>query len=325
MHTLIRMGLAALASAAVAAGAPATAQQNYPSQPIRMVVPFPPGGLTDNLGRAVSEVLARSLKQSVVVENRPGAGTLVGAAQVAKAPADGYTLLVATSTTLGVSPVLFKKTTAFKPDSLTGVAMLGNVTLVLVTRPEFPARSASELVSEVRAHPGTYTFASPGNGTAHHLMLEMLRSREKLDIRHIPYQGTPPAMTDVMAGRVDFMLLDASAAVPQIQSGALKALAVTGSRRLAVLPDVPAFTETYPYMDLQIWQSIAAPAGTPAAITTLLNDRINQALRSDAFRKQLARIGLEANPMDVDTLNAFVRRDIDRWTELVELSGSQVD
>ena len=213
----------------------------------------------------VGERLARSLGQPVVVENKPGAGTLLGAAAVAKAAPDGYTLMVATSTTLGIAPALYQGT-PFRISELTGVALLGDVTLLLVARPDFPASNVAELVAAVRAKPGGYNFASPGSGTVHHLLIEMLKAQEGLDVPHVPYQGSGQALTDMISGRIDFMLIDASIGMPQVRAGKIKLLAVASSKRSALAPDVPAINETYPKLDLQAWQSIAAPAGTPAAI-----------------------------------------------------------
>lgn len=309
-------GLAALALPALAA--------DYPDKPIHLLVPFPPGGLTDVLGRLVGERLRKSLGQPVVVENRAGAGTLLGAAVVAKSPADGYMLMVATSTTLGIAPVLYENT-PFRIGDLVGVAMLGDVTLLLVTRPDFPASSSAELVAAVRARPGAYSFASPGSGTAHHLLIEMLKANEKLNLVHVPYQGSGQAITDLMSGRIDFMLVDASVGMPQVRAGKVRLLAVTGSKRSSLAPEVPTLSETYPKLDLQVWQSIAAPAGLPPALLARLNGEINRELASTEFREQLAKIGVEARPMGVAEFNDMIRNDAPRWAELVKLSGAKAN
>ncbi|TAL81180.1 MAG: tripartite tricarboxylate transporter substrate binding protein [Candidimonas sp.] len=313
-------GCSVLVNAAPAYSADAA----YPNRPVTIIVPFPPGGLTDNLGRLIADQLSGKLKQSFIVENKPGAGTLLAAQQVAKDKPDGYRLMVATTTTLSISPALYKHT-KFRSNQLTGVAMLGNVTLILVARPNFPANTAVELVGLAKKNPGKYTFASPGSGTGHHLLMELLKSHEKLNITHIPFQGSPTAMTSVMSGRVDFMFLDAAIATPQIKAGKLKALAVSGSTRLDTLPNVPPITDSFPFMNLQIWQSIAAPANTPKAIVALLNKNINGLLKIPAFRKKLADIGLQANPMSVDALNQFLKKDEAGWADIIKKSGSQVD
>ena len=304
-----------------AAAAP-TSAADYPDKPIHLLVPFPPGGLTDVLGRMVGERLRKALNQAVVVENKPGAGTLLGAGTVAKAPPDGYMLMVATSTTLGISPFLYENT-PFRIGDLTGVAMLGDVTLLLVTRPDFPAANAAELVAAVRAKPGGYNFASPGSGTVHHLLLEMLKAQENLTMTHVPYQGSGQAVTDLMSGRIDFMLVDVSVGMPQVRAGKVKLLAVASSKRSSLAPDTPTLTETYPKLDLQAWQSIAAPTGTPASIVAKLHDDINQELASPEFREQLAKVGVEARPMSVAEFNEMVRTDAPRWAELVKMSGAK--
>ncbi|MBV6307367.1 tripartite tricarboxylate transporter substrate binding protein [Candidimonas humi] len=211
---------------------------------------------------------------------------------------------------------------SFQP---TLTAMLGNVTLILVTRPDFPARTPAQLVSLIKKHPGKYTFASPGNGTGHHLMMELLKAHEKLNMQHIPFQGSVAAMTSLMSGNVDFMFLDASIATPQILAGKLKALAISGSEPLDTLPKVPSIMNTFPFMNLDIWQSIMAPAGTPKDDIELLNRDINASLRQPAFRKKLADIGLLARPMEVSALNNFLTKDEASWGGIIKESGSQVD
>ncbi len=300
------------------------AQSAYPDRPIRMVVPFPPGALTDNLGRAVAERLRAAFNQAVVIENRPGAGTLVGAAQVAKSPPDGYTLMVATSTTLGIAPFLFQNA-PIRITDLTGIAMLGNVTLFLVTRPDFPVKSLQELVALLRKSPGRYNFGSPGNGTVHHLVMEMIKARERVSAVHIPYQGSIPALTDVIAGRLDFMFIDASVAVPQMRAGKVKALAVTGSKRSALAPEVPAVAEVFKGLDTQAWQSVAAPNGLPAEIQARLHGEINKALATPEFRQQLAQMGVDANPMTQAEFNDMIRRDAAAWQAVIKQSGAKVD
>ncbi|MEO7337939.1 MAG: tripartite tricarboxylate transporter substrate binding protein [Caldimonas sp.] len=311
--------LGALATAALPAfGA------DYPDKPIHLLVPFPPGGLTDVLGRMVGERLQKSLGQPVIVENRPGAGTLLGAGVVAKAAPDGYTLMIATSTTLGIAPSLYEGT-PFRISDLTGIAMLGDVTLLLVSRPDFPASNAAELVAAVRAKPGGYNFASPGSGTVHHLLMEMLKAQENLQVPHVPYQGSGQALTDMISGRIDFMLLDASIGMPQVKAGKIKLLAVASSKRSALAPETPTLNETYPKLDLQAWQSIAGPAGMPPALVARINAEINRALATPEFRADLSRVGVEARPMGVAEFNEMIRRDAPRWADLVKLSGAKAN
>lgn len=319
-----RQLLQRLAAATAVSILPSLAAAQFPDKPIHLFVPFPPGGLTDVLGRMVAERLRKALGQPVVVENRPGAGTLLAAGMVAKAAPDGSTLMVATSTTLGIAPALFKDT-SFKISDLTGVAMIGDVTLLLITRPGFPARTVQELVAAVRAKPGEYNFASPGTGTVHHLLIDMLKAQENLKVVHVPYQGSGQALTDLMSGRIDFMLIDVSIGLPQVRAGKVKLLATTGSKRSGLLPDVPTIAEAYPGLNLSAWQGIAAPAGTPPAIVELLNADINAALATPEFRQDLLRVGVEARPMSVADFNALIRSDAPRWAELVKRSGAKAN
>ncbi|MBC7376966.1 MAG: tripartite tricarboxylate transporter substrate binding protein [Burkholderiaceae bacterium] len=291
-------------------------QAQYPDHPIRLLVPFPAGALTDLLGRMVAERLRPVLGQPLVVENRPGAGTLIGASVVAKSPADGYSLLVATSTTLAISPAMYTSPPATAAD-LTGVAMIGTVSLFLVTRNDLKVNDLKALVAQMRARPGQLNYASPGTGTMHHLIVEMLKAEEKVSATHVPYQGSIAALTDLVSGRVDFMFLDAVAALPQIQAGKINALAVAVDKRLASMPQLPTVMESYPQLDLQAWQSIAAPKGTPAAIINRLNAEINKSLDSPEGRAALLRVGVEANPLSVQALNELIARDGVRLGNLV--------
>jgi len=203
--------------------------------------------------------------------------------------------------------------------------MLGDVTLLLLTRPDFPAANAAELVAAVRAKPGGYNFASPGSGTVHHLLIEMLKAQENLNVPHVPYQGSGPALTDMMTGRIDFMLIDASIGMPQVRANKIKLLAIAASKRSALAPETPTLNETYPKLDLQAWQSIAAPAGTPPAIVAKLNAEINRELATPEFRAELSKVGLEARPMGVVEFNEMIRKDAPRWAELVKLSGAKAN
>lgn len=296
----------------------------YPDRPIRILVPFPPGALTDNLGRAVAERLRTAFNQPVVVENRPGAGTMLAGSQVAKATPDGYTLMVATSTTLGIAPFLFPNP-PIRITDLTGIAMLGNVQLILVARPDLPANQLRELISLLRSAPGRFNYASPGNGTVHHLLMEMIKAREKVSSVHIPYTGSVPALTDIIAGRMDFMFVDVAVGLPQVRAGKLKALAVTGAKRSGLLPDVAAVGEVLPGLEFQAWQSIAGPNGMPADVQARLHGEINKALNTPEVRAQFAQIGVEANPMSQADFNAMITRDAAAWQAVIKQSGAKVD
>ena len=303
---------------------PLRAQGAWPSQPIRVVVPFPPGGLTDVLGRLVAERLQSAFGQPAVVDNRPGAATQVGAALVAKQPADGYTLLIATSTTLGIVPALYAKPLIAVAE-FAAVAMLGNVTFFLVARPDLAATTPPKLMAMLRDRPDTYSYGSPGAGTAHHLLVELIKTRENAKAQHVPYQGSTKAVVDLMESRLDFMFLDASVALPQIVAGKIKALAVTGKSRLPSQPDVPALTEFYDGLDLQAWQSIVGPAGLAVTTVEKINAEINKALGEPTFMQRLQEVGVEPTPLTVKAFGDLIQRDAGRWAELVRVSGARPD
>ena len=296
------------------------AQSVYPDRGIKLVVPFPAGALTDSLGRMIAERLRPILGQSIVVENRPGAGTLLGASVIAKSPPDGYSLLVATSSTLAISPSLYANPPAITSDFV-GVAMIGSVSLFLVTRKDLKVNNLAELVEEMRQRPGKLNFASPGSGTMHHLLVETIRVQEKVDAMHIPYQGSVTALSDLMSGRIDFMFLDAVAALPQISANKINVIAVAASRRNTNLPNVPTVSETFPLIDIQAWQTIAAPKNTPAAIVQRLNEEINKSLDSPDGRASLQRVGVDANPLSLKALEELIAKDEKRLGNLVKSLG----
>ena len=296
------------------------AQSVYPDRGIKLVVPFPAGALTDSLGRMIAERLRPILGQSIVVENRPGAGTLLGASVIAKSPPDGYNLLVATSSTLAISPSLYANPPAITSDFV-GVAMIGSVSLFLVTRKDLKVNNLAELVEEMRQRPGKLNFASPGSGTMHHLIVETIKVQEKVDAMHIPYQGSVTALSDLMSGRIDFMFLDAVAALPQISTNKINVIAVAASRRNTNLPNVPTVSETFSLIDIQAWQTIAAPKNTPAAIVQRLNEEINKSLDSPEGRASLQRVGVDANPLSLKALEELIAKDEKRLGNLVKSLG----
>lgn len=312
------------ASAGWLAAPRARAEPAWPGQPIKIVVPYPPGALTDVLGRLVGERLHEAYGQSVIVDNKAGMATQLGAAYVAKQPADGYTLLLATVSTLCITPALYAKPLVTHADFV-GVAKLGDVVLILVCRPDLPAANPRELASLLAARPGGYSFGSPGVGTAHHLLTELVLAREQLKAVHVPYLGSVKALVDLAEGRLDFMFLDATAALPYIAAGKIRALAVTGGGRYAALPAVPSLTEFYAGLDLEPWMSIAAPRGTPEAILNTLNREINSALADRNFVTRLRDNGVEPTPLTVAAFGDFISHDASRWAELVKISGAKAE
>ena len=257
----------------------ALAQAVYPSRPIKLVVPYPPGARTDLLARSIGDRLAVSLKQPVVVDNKPGAGTLVGAEFVAKQSPDGYTLLMATSTTLGISPALYRPSPVNPLRDFAPISQVGSVNFFLIANAAFPAKHVREIIAAIRKNPGEYNYASVGSGSPHHLFMEALKAELSLDIQHVPYKGIPAALTDLLTGTIQVMFADATIAVPNIQAGKVTALGTSAAKPTTLLPAVPPIADTVAGFDWQAWQGIVAPAGTPKEIVTRLSSEL-QATRN---------------------------------------------
>jgi tripartite-type tricarboxylate transporter receptor subunit TctC len=315
---------ALLAGRSAGRAARAAPDAAWPDQPIKIVVPYPPGALTDVLGRLVGEHLHAAFGQPAIIDNRAGMGTQLGASYVAKQPADGCTLLLATVSTLCISPALYARPLVTHAD-FAPVAKLGDVMLYLVGRPDLPAKDPRELMALAATRPGGLSYGSPGVGSVHHLLAELLLSRDHLKALHVPYQGSVKAMVDLSESRFDFMFLDATAAPPYVGAGKIKALAVTGAARYAALPDVPALTEFFPGFDLEPWMSIVAPRGTPAAVLDRLNREINLALADRKFDTRLRDNGVQPTPLTVAAFGDFIANDARRWAELVRISGAKAE
>ena len=310
---------------AAAVALPVAAQaQTWPSQPFKIVVPYPPGGLTDVVGRLSGERLQTAFGQPVIVDNKPGAATQLGASYVAKQPPDGYTILLATVSTLCITPALYAKPLITAAD-FAPVAFLGNVVLFLVCRPGLEVRDPTELVALVRAKPGGYSYGSPGIGSVHHLLVELILSREQLKAVHVPYLGSAKAVVDLAEGRIDFMFLDATVALPQIAASKIRALAVTGTSSDPTLPEVPPLVKFFAGLDLQPWISFVAAASTPTAIVEKLNGVFNKALADPQFAQRLREGGMAPSPLTVAAFGDFIKGDSGRWAELVKISGAKAE
>lgn len=300
--------------------------QDYPYRPIRFVVPYPPGALTDVLARAIGDRLGAALKQPVVVENRAGAGTLLGADVVAKAPADGYTLLMATSTTLGISPAIYAKPAIDPVKDFAPVSLVGSVNFFLVITPAFPAKNVREFIDYVKKNPGKFNYASSGSGSPHHLFMEVLKKEQGLDIQHVPYKGSALAVFDVIGGKPEMMFLDFSVAVPNIKAGKIMALGTSAGKQSVLMPEVPPISATLPGFDWQAWQGVVTTAGTPAAVVARLNAEMQKFQNTDEFRAMLVRFGME--PWAANTPEQFgdiIKNDVGRWAAVVKASGAKVD
>ena len=300
--------------------------QDYPSRPLRFVVPYPPGALTDVLARALGDRLGTALRQPVVVENRPGAGTLVGAELVAKAPADGYTLLMATSTTLGISPAMYAKPAIDPVKDFAPVSLVGSVNFFLVTSPGFAAKNVREFIELVKKNPGKFNYASSGSGSPHHLFMEVLKKEQGLDIQHVPYKGSAVAVLDIIGGKPEAMFLDFSVAVPNIKAGKITALGTSAGKQSVLMPEVPPISATLPGFDWQAWQGVVTTGGTPPAVVARLNAEMQRFQNSDEFRALLVKFGME--PWAANTSEQFgevIRTDMGRWAAVVKASGAKVD
>jgi tripartite-type tricarboxylate transporter receptor subunit TctC len=309
-----------------AAAAAAAAAQPYPSQPIRLVVPYPPGGLTDLLGRTIGDRLGAALKQPVVIENKPGAGTLVGAEYVAKSAPDGYVLLLATSTTLGISPAVYKNSPIDPIRDFAPIYEIGTVNFFLIGNPSFPAKNVRELIDTIKANPGKFNYASVGNGSAHHLFMEILKKQYGLDIQHVPYRGTLMAMADLLSGKVQLMFCDATAALPYIRAGKVIAYGTSAAKQTALISTVPPIATTVPGFDWQAWQGVVAPAATPPAIVGRLGTELQRITAAPKFREVLTKFGMEPAPPNTPAQFAeMVKSDVGRWAKAVAAAKAHVD
>ena len=327
MRTSIRAWGAALAAVvALAASAPAAAQGSYPSKPVRLVVPFPAGGTTDILARAVAQKLSETWGQQVIVDNRPGAGGNIGSELVAKSPPDGYTLLMGTVGTHAINPSLYAKMPYDHVKDFTPVILVAGVPNVLVVNPALPVNSVPELIAYAKANPNKLNFASSGNGTSIHLSGELFKTMTGAQMTHVPYKGSSPALTDLIGGQVQLMFDNLPSSLQFIKAGKLRALAVTTAARSQALPDVPTLAESgLPGFEASSWFGVLAPAGTPPAIVEKINGAVAAWLASPEAKEKLAGQGAIAAG---GTSDAFVRHIADessKWSKVVKASGAHVD
>ncbi len=324
-HTVTRVLLFAAALATVAAAVPARAQ-TWPAKPIRLIVPYPPGGTTDLLGRGIGQKLSESLGQQVVIENRPGAGGSIGADLAAKSKPDGYTLLLGTIATHAINPNLYPDNPYDPAKDFAPVALVATMPNLLVVNPSVPAKSVRELIALARSKPGALAFASAGSGTTQHLSGEIFKKMAGIDMLHIPYKGNAPAVTDLVGGQVQVMFDNIPISLQQVRAGKLRALAVTGPKRSGVLPDVPTIAEAaLPGYSVTSWFALFAPAGTPAAIVARLNKETNMALADRVLRQQLVNQGIEPSSGTAGQLAAHVQAELLRWKKIVAESGARVE
>jgi tripartite-type tricarboxylate transporter receptor subunit TctC len=309
---------------ALLAGLPpdALAQAAYPGKTIKMIVPYPAGGTTDFLGRLVADQLKSGLGATVIVENKPGAGTTLGADQVARAEADGYTLLMATSTTLAINKTLYKKLPYDPVKDFTAIGLVAGVPFALIINPELPAKTLPEFIAYAKAKPGL-AYGSAGNGSPQHLGAEMLKAAAGIDIRHVPYRGSVPAMLDVIAGHIPFMVVDLQPALQQIREGKVRCLGVTTPKRVAAAPDIPTLAESgLAGFELVAWQGVVAPAGLPRPIVEQLAAQIAKLMAEPSTRDKLTTISLEPlTGSTPDSFAGYIKSEVDRWAGIVRNAG----
>jgi tripartite-type tricarboxylate transporter receptor subunit TctC len=299
--------------------------QRWPDKPVRLVVPYPPGGPTDIVARVVGERLQAQTGQSFIIDNRPGAGGNLGADLVAKAPADGYTLLVAT-TAHAINMSLFKNLTYDVQQNFAPVSLLTQGPLVLVVNPNFPPKSVAELIALAKAKPNTLSFASSGNGQSTHLAAELFASMAGTPLMHVPYKGSAPGLTDVMAGQEPMMFDTMLSAMPFVKSGKLRALAITGAQRSPAAPDIPTIAESgLPGYQAYAWNGLLAPAGTPATVLSRISEELKTALAQPEVQKNFAAQGFAATWMSPADTGAFVKSEVEKWTRIVQQSGAKVE
>jgi tripartite-type tricarboxylate transporter receptor subunit TctC len=310
--------LAALFTVAFAA----FAQDDYPNRPVRIIVPFAPGGSTDVVARILADRLGTELKQSFIVENKPGAGGNIGADAVAKASPDGYMLLMGTTGVLAINKYLYKNM-SFDPDrDLAPVSYTSLITNILVVNPQVPARTVGELIALAKSDPGKLTFASSGAGSSTHLSAELFKSMAGVDILHVPYKGSSQAITDVIAGQVTMLFDNAPSSIPFIEQGRLRAVAVTSTKRLPNLPDVPTIDEAgvKGYESLS-WSGIVAPAATPRRVIDKLNAAIEKILRDPDVRQRFASLGVEPVGGPPEAFSRHIRAEAEKWGRVVKTAN----
>lgn len=306
---------------ACAAGAMPVAHAAYPERPLKLVVPFPPGGGTDLIARQMADGLSKDLGQTVVVENRPGGGTIIGSDNVAKSDPDGYTMLMATFAH-AVNPSIHKSLPYATNDAFMPVAMIGQSPNVLVVSPKSPFKSVQELIDYARKNPGKLTFGSYGNGTSAHLAGEMFKSMARVDILHVPYRGAGPAINDLIGGQIDMIFSTAASVSGHIKQGNMKALAVTTQQRAPAFPNVPTVAEAgVPGYFVDSWYGIFVVKGTPAPIRDRLNAAVQAAVKQPAFQKNVESEGLVISAGTPDTLGKYVSTEETRWRKIVQDAG----
>lgn len=304
----------------------AQAQDVWPAKPIRLVVPFTPGGVTDTSGRLIADQLSKRLGQQIVVDNRPGASGNIGTGQVKTAAPDGYTLVLGFDGTMVINPHVFAKTPFDTVKDFAPVGKIGDATLILVANPELPVKNLQEVIALSKSQPGGLSYGTSGTGGTPHIAGELLKARTNANLTHIPYKGGGQAMTDVLGGSIPLVYTAVAGAYGHVKSGKLRALAVSSAQRSTALPDVPTFIESgVSDFVVNSWVGILAPIATPPAIVTRLNTELNAVLNDPAVREKLRLMGIDATPGSADQFSAEIKRDLARYGEVVKSAGIRIE
>jgi tripartite-type tricarboxylate transporter receptor subunit TctC len=317
------------AAAAIALGLSAlgAAAQTYPDKSIRFICPYAPGGTTDILTRAIAQKLSESMKQSVVVENRAGAGGNIGSEVAAKAPPDGYTILMAPVSPLAINPSLYGSKMPFNPQrDFQPLTLVAKVPLVLATHPVVPVKNVKELIAFAKARPGKLTYGSSGNGSSNHLIGEMFKAAAGVNIVHVPYKGSGPSIIALLSGELDMIVGQIPSVLSQVNAHRIRALAISGAKRSPAMRDVPTLNESgLPGFDATSWYAVVAPAGIPRPIVDRLHAELVKAINSSEVRGRLTDEGADIETTTPDALAQFVRGELDKWAKAVKVSGAKLD
>lgn len=313
-----------LCGLALLAWSPIVAAQEFPTKPIKLIVPFPPGGPADIIGRVVGQKMSDLMGQPVLIDNRGGAGGVIGTDVVAKAPADGYTIVLTSAGALAISASMQDKVPYDANKDFAAITLVGAVPEVLVVASKVPATSVAELVALARAQPGKISFASSGPGSMPHLAGELLKLVTRIDIVHVPYRGAAPAVNDLLGNQVEMMFADMPVLLPHIQAGALKPIAIGSKQRAPALPNVPTLAEQgFPQIEAENWYGIVAPAGTPPAVVAKLHDTVVESLKTAEVKDKLASQGAILVGNTPDEFAAYIRAEVTKWADVVKVSGAK--
>ena len=316
----------AVASACTLAAPPVALAQSYPTKSIRLICPFPPGGAVDIASRAIANELSKTIGQQVVVENKPGAGGNIGGAEAARAAPDGYTIFMTTSGINAINPALYSKMPFDPNKDLAPVSALVSLNNVLVVHPSVTAKSVTDVIAMAKAQPGKMTYASSGSGTSIHMSAEMFKHLAKVDILHIPYKGSSPALIDMLGGQVMMMFDNVPSALPHIKSGKLRALATTGAKRDATLPDLPTIAEAgVPGYESGVWFGLLVPTGTPRDIVAKLNAEAVKGTKSPEFVKRMTDLGYNIIGSTPEQMTEMLKTELNTWGPIVKASGAKAE